>query len=45
MRCATVKVACNNEAGFYVCNADAVPAGAVLFDAPKQTRKKRAKAD
>ena len=31
MICETVKVKCDNEQGYYICNADAVPQGAYLF--------------
>jgi hypothetical protein len=47
MECKTVKVKCDNDAGFYICNADSVPEGSSLYgsteavkDAPKKRGRK-----
>jgi len=43
MKCETVKVKCDNEQGFYIVNADAVPNGAVIYGQEEKKRGRPAK--
>jgi hypothetical protein len=45
MKCETVKIAFDNEQGFYICNADAIPKGAKIYKARSRKSKEEIKQD